>query len=270
MATKIKAEWTGVIAVDPFELDCRLTPAIGRVKPLPIVEVHFGCHTVLTPPKTKEAGAEAQEEKDTEAVCVREQIFCPKCQRPLKTDEIGCGIDMASGVVQITDAEIASLKFEPTKRVFSQFIPDNDPTLETIGFSRRLHVYPKPASVDSYFNIFHLLRDSNSLGFIPLIVIKRVPNVAVIRPLEIPAVIFGQKRLCLVVDILNDTDRLRDPAEFPDFTPIAAVPDFKRLAQPMADTMKNAKPLDPERCVSPRRAKIKAIINAAVARSLKR
>ena len=265
------AEWTGVIVVGPYELDCRLFSAFGRAKPLPLRFVHKNCHTVLDEIRAeKEELQERVEAEELSSVQVREQLFCPKCQRSLKTDEISRGVETESGIIEVSEAEIATLEFKPTKRVTAELIEANDPAIEAVGFGRRLYVFPKPSALGIYANIYYMLRDSKRAGFISSLVIKRKPKVVDLRPLTIPSVIFDQDRPILIVDMLNDTDRLKDPAEFLDYPRSLPAANFAVLAQPIAEAQKSFKPLDPERCVNPKRLVIKEIVKQAVARSFKR
>ena len=265
------AEWTGVIVVGSYNLDCRLFSASGRARPLPIEYVHTRCHTTLS-----EAVSEEKEKEEVEVseelplVQVREQLFCPKCQRPIKTDEVGRGIETEAGVIEVSEAEMETLKFEPTKRVTAELIQADDPAIEAVGFGRRLIILPKPAAVDTYASIYYMLRESRRIGFISLLVIKRKPNVAVLRSLTVPSVVFGREYPILFLDMLNDTDCLKDPADFPDYPASLPSPNFAVLAQPIAEAQKIETKLDPERCVNPERLKLKEIIKRAVARSLKK
>lgn len=265
------AEWTGVIVVGSYNLDCRLFSAFGRARPFPIKYVHTRCHTTLS-----EAVPEKKEKKEIEVseklppVQLREQLFCPKCNRALKTDEVGRGIETEAGVIEIPEAEIETLKFGPTKRVTTELIQVDDPAIESVGFGRRLYVFPKPAAVDTYANIYYMFRESRRIGFISPLVIKGKPNVVVIRPLTIPSIIFGREYPILVLDVLNDTDCLKDPAEFPDYPAFLPSPNFAVLAQPIAEAQKIEATLDPERCVNPQRLRLKEIVKRVVARSIKK
>jgi non-homologous end joining protein Ku len=263
------AEWTGVIVVGPFELDCRLFSAFGRAKPFPIRFLHKNCHTVLEEVRLEKSEEEKPPEKLPPAQ-VREQFFCPKCQKPLRADEIGHGIETTSGVVEISEADVAALKFEPEKRLTAELILADDPAIEAIGFGRRLHVLPKPAAVDAYANIYYLLRESKRFGFISSLVIRGKPNVAILRPLTIPSVIFGVERRVLALDILNDTDCLKDPAEIPDYPASLPGLNLAILAQPLAEAQKINRWLNPESCINPKRLRLKGIIRRAVERSLKK
>jgi non-homologous end joining protein Ku len=263
------AEWTGVIVVGPFELDCRLFSAFGRAKPFPIRFLHKNCHTVLEEVQPEKSEEEKPRGK-LPGVQVREQFFCPKCQKPLRADEIGQGIETTSGIVEISEADIAALRFEPKKQLTAELILADDPTIEAIGVGRRLYILPKPAAVDIYANIYYLLRESKRFGFISPLVIKGKPNVAILRPLTIPSVIFGVERRVLVLDILNDTDCLKDPAEIPDYP--AFLPDLNLaiLARPLAEAQEINKKLNPERCINPKRLRLKEIIRRAIECSLRK
>lgn len=269
---KAAAEWTGVISIGPFILDCRLFSAFGKAKPFPLRYVHTNCHTVLEEVEEKEARESPVEEVVAKlpAVQVREQFFCPKCQRPLRTDEIGRGLETEAGIIEVSEAEIASLEFEPTKQLKTELIQADDPAIEAVGFGRRLYVVPKPAATGVYSAVFYMLRESRRIAFISPLIIKRKTYITVLRPLEIPEVIFGKKRQLLVVDVLNDTDQLKDPAELPDYPSALLEPSMAELSQPIAEAQKVAARLDPERCINPKRLKLKEIIKKAVARSLTR
>ena len=288
MATS--AEWTGVIVVGLYNLDCRLFSAFGKARLFPIKYVHTECHTAISEPvpekkeekeievseelpqvQISEAVPEKKDEKEElSSVQVREQLFCPKCQRPIKTDEVGRGIETEAGIIEVPEAEIATLKFEPTKKVIAELIQADDPAIEAVGFGRRLYVFPKPAALEDYASIYYILRESKRVGFISSLVIKQKPHVAVLRPLNIPAVVFGREYPILVSDVLNDTDCLKNPAEFPDYPAFLPSLNLAALAQPIAEAQKIGTKLDPERCVNPKRLKLKEIIKRAVALSLKK
>lgn len=272
------AEWIGVIVVGAYNLDCRLFSAFGRARPFPIKLVHTKCHTDLgeeipTKEKEKDEGKKflnLGKKPSVQAVQVREQLFCPKCKRPIKTDEVGRGIETETGVIEVPEAELETLKFEPTKRVTAELIQADDPAIEAVGFGRRLYVFPKPAAVEAYANIYYILRESKRVGFISSLVIKQKPYVAVVRSLTVPSVVFGREYPILFLDMLNDTDCLKDPADFPDYPASLPSPNFAVLAQPIAEAQKIETKLDPERCINPKRLKLKEIIKRAVARSLKK
>jgi len=267
------AEWIGVIVVGAYNLDCRLFSAFGRARPFPIKLVHTKCHTDLgeeIPTEEKEKKDKGKKLPSVQAIQVREQLFCPKCQRPIKTDEVGRGIETETGVIEIPEAELETLKFGPTKKVTAELIQADDPAIEAVGFGRRLYVFPKPAAVDTYANIYYMLRESRRIGFISPLVIKQKPYVAVLRSLTVPSVVFGREYPILFLDMLNDTDCLKDPADFPDYPASLPSPNFAVLAQPIAEAQKIETKLDPERCINPKRLKLKEIIKRAVARSLKK
>jgi hypothetical protein len=263
------AEWTGVIVVGPFELDCRLFSAFGRARPFPIRFLHKNCHTVL-----EEVWPEKSEEEESPerlpGVQVREQFFCPKCQKPLRADEVGRGIKTASGIVEISEADIAALKFEPKKRLTAELILADDPVIEAIGFSRRLYVIPKPAAVNDYANIYYLLEKSKRFGFISPLVIKGKPNVAIIRPLTIHPDIFGAERRVLALDILNDADCLKDPAEIPDYPAFLPYLNLDVLASPLAKAQEVYRRLNPKICINPRRLRFMEITRRAVEQSFRK
>ena len=268
---KTTAEWTGVFVVGSFELDCRLFGATGRAKPLPLKMVHIDCKTVL-----EEEAAEPIEEEEKpklEAAApieTREQIFCSKCQIPLRADQIGRGIETEVGTILLLETELNSLEFQPAKRVTAELIAADDPTLTATGFGRRLYVMPKPAAIKTWNQIFHVLKESQRVGFLNPIVIKRKANVGILRPLVVPAVVFGEERAILVLDILNDTDCLKDPASVPDYPRILPPINVAELAKPIADAQAATGRLDPERCVNPKRIQIKEVLTQAMKRSIRR
>jgi len=273
---KTTAEWSGVIVVGSFELDCRLFGATGRAKPLPLKMVHIDCKTVLEEKAAEPEAAEPIEEEkkpEPEAAApieAREQIFCPKCQKALKSDEIGRGIETAVGTILLLEAELKSLEFEPAKRVTAELIAADDPTLTATGFGRRLYVMPKPAAVRAWDQVFHVLKESQRVGFINPIVIKRKANVGILRPLVVPAVVFGEERAILVLDMLNDTDCLKDPASVPDYPRTLPPVNVAELAKPIADAQAATDGLNPERCVNPKRIQIKRVLRQAMERSLRK
>lgn len=269
---KVSAEWVGVIVVGSFEMDCRLFSARGKAKPFPVRFVHTSCHTALEGIEVEEKERETEEKVvvSTEVVGVREQFFCPRCQRLLKTDEVSRGVETESGIIEISETEFEALKFATVKRVTAELINVDDMAIEAVGLGRRLYVMPKPSGISTYALVYRMLYESRRFGFISPFTIKEKPNVAVLKPLEIPETIFGKKRTVLVLDILNDTDRLKDPAELPDFFGDLPKVDIATLAQPIAEAQKVTARLDPGRCVNPKRRKLKEIVRQSLARSLKR
>lgn len=269
----VSAEWTGVIEVNQEELDCRLFSVSGKPKPFPLRKIHVQCKTLLEEPKKPEAEESEAEEKEIITVSglieVREQINCPRCNIALKTDEIGHAVETDAGLTPITDIELESLKFERKKRVRAEFINVNDPSIAAIGIGRRLYVFPKPGALLTYFNVFHILQESNTAGFIPELIIKKTAYPAIIHPLSMPEVVFGAPRKVLVVDVLRDSDTLKDPGNFPDFPKQIPPPDVSKLAQQIADAQSTAHPLDPERCVNLKRQRLKNILKEKMRKALR-
>ncbi len=226
--------------------------------------MHKSCHTVLE----IEEKEQAEPSLTRPSVQVRKQPFCPKCQQWLKTDEISKTIEMTSGILTLSDTELESLKFESTKRIEAELIQANDPVLESIGFGRRLYVMPKAGALPEYSNIWYLLFRSQRLGFFPCLVIKEKPNVAVIKPLNIPEVVFGKPYQILVVDILNDTDCLKSPTELPDSFSELLPFDASRLTQPIVAAQEIETTLGPERCINPKRRRLREIARQVLIRSL--
>lgn len=278
MATKKpSAEWTGVIEVmlSPGEslinLDCRLFSAKGRPSPLPLRQVHVDCATAIREKDVPddEVG-ESEKTYEHGAVETRLQPFCAKCSRYLKSDEISRAIETSVGPIQITEEDAESLKFKGLKTVMADLISAEDPAIEAVGVDRRFIVLSKPDSQKAYGMLFTVLLESKTLAFIPTIVIKGKPRVAILRPLTIPEVIFGGVRKLLVLDALSDTGALKDPARFSDyqseFTPV----DQQTAKMAVAAAQKSAGRLNPERCIDPKRQKAAEIAKRAVARSVGR
>ena len=268
----VSAEWTGVIEVNQEELDCRLFSVSGKPKPFPLKKIHVRCKTPLEAPKEFEMEEKEEFVKETrerKPIEVRIQITCPTCGIALKEDEIGHAVETDAGLTPITDIELESLKFERKKRVRAEFIDVNDPSISAIGIGRRLYVFPKPGALLTYFNVFHILQESNAAGFIPELVIKRAAYPAIIHPLSIPEVVFGALRKVLVVDVLRNSDTLKDPGDFPDFPKQIPPPDVSKLAQQIADAQSTTHPLDPERCVNPKRQRLKNLLKEKMRKALK-
>ena len=270
------AEWTGVIELGCQELDCRLFSASGRAKPFPLRMIHLKCKTPLKPfqkPEREkiEEREETPEEKveETKPVEVRAQIYCPTCNIALKADEIGRAAETDAGLILLTDVELESLEFKKEKRVKAEFIDINDLSITAIGAGRRLYVFPKPAAVQVYFNVFHILQESNTAGFIPELVIKKAAYPAMLRPLSFPEPVFGALRQVLIVDVLRDSDTLKDPGDFPDFPQQIQPLDVSQLAQQIADAQSAKRPLEPERCVNPKRQRFKDLLKRKMKEALK-
>lgn len=264
------AEWSGVIEIVGEELDCRLFSATGRARPLPLRLVHARCRTTLEEEKEEQGKPEVEEEKREEPppAEAREQLYCPKCAMAIKADEIGRVVDSGEGFLDITEAELASLQFETGKRVRAEIVRADDPAIAAIGIARRLYLFPKPASLPGYANVFHVLKETGLAGFLPDLVIKKRPAPAVLRLTVIPEAVFGAGREALTVSVLEDTDKLKDPAAFPDYPREIPSLDAAALAKPMAEAQAAARPLDPERCVNPRRKRLKTILLEKMKRKL--
>lgn len=267
------AEWTGVVVLGGKELDCRLFSALGHAKPLPLKLVHTTCRTRLEAPPEAAARREPEETEapETPALAqVGQQLHCPRCARPLKADEVSRAVETEAGLILLRDDELASLTFQTAKRVVAEFIRADDEAVDAVGYSRRLFILPKPAALETYGQVFAILHTSQRLGFVSPWVVKGKAQVAVIRPLVVPPVIFGAERRLLVVDMLNDTDRCKDPALLPGYP--GSLPELKlaALAEPIAEAQRVTAALDPERCVNPKRRRLKAIIQQALIRALQR
>lgn len=267
----ISAEWTGVIEFGGEELDCRLFSVSGKPKPFPLRLIHVKCKTPLIPPPKPEMGEEEAKVKVEVMgpVGVREQINCPTCGIALKADEIGRAAETEAGLISLADEELKSLEFEKKKRVKAEFIDGNDSSIAAIGIGRRLYVFPKPAAIQTYYNVFHILRESSTAGFIPELVIKKAAYPAILRPISIPEVVFGAPRQVLVVEVLRDSDALKDPGDFPDFPKEIPPPNISQLAKQIADAQSGMRSLETERCINPKRQRLKALLKKKVYQALK-
>lgn len=266
------AEWTGVIELGREELDCRLFSGSGRAKPFPLRMIHIKCKTplkTLQKPEIEEREEIAKGVEGVRPVEVREQINCPICGIALKADEIGRAAETDAGLIPLTDVELKSLEFKKKRRVKAEFINANDPLIIAIGAGRRLYVFPKPAARQTYFNVFHILRESNTAGFIPELVIKKTAYPAILHSLTIPKEVFGATRQELVVDVLRDSDTLKDPGDFPDFPREIPPIDVSQLAKQIADAQSALHPLEPERCVNPKRRRFKDLLKKKMREALK-
>lgn len=266
------AEWTGVIELGAEELDCRLFSASGRAKPFPLKMIHLKCKTILEPPKMvkteeEEAKPLEVEEKLTPAE-VREQINCPRCGIALKTDEIGRAAETNAGLILLAEEELESLEPKKEKRVKAEFVDASDPCIFAIGIGRRLYVFPKPAAVQSYCNIFHILNESKTAGFIPELVIKKIAYPAILQPILIPEAIFGAERQVLVVDVLRDSEILKDPADFPDFIRKMPSLNVAQMAKQISEAQQKKRPLNPELCVNPKRKRLKELLRKTMKKAL--
>lgn len=272
------AEWTGVIELGRQALDCRLFSASGKAKPFPLRMIHIKCKTPLKSfqkPEREKTEEEEREEtpeeeiEETKPVEVRGQIYCPTCNLALKADEIGRAAETEAGLILLTDIELESLEFKKEKRVRAEFIDSNDPAITAIGSGRRLYVFPKPAAVQVYSNVFHILQESKTAGFIPELVIKKTAYPAMLRPLSFPEVVFGALRQGLIVDVLRDSDTLKDPGDFSDFPQQIQPLDVSQLAQQIAEAQSARRPLEPERCVNPKRQRFKDLLKRKMREALK-
>ena len=270
---KPSAEWTGVMTVRigtaELPLDCRLVSVKGKPTPLPLRQVHTNCDTAIKEDGGAEKFTEEQEDIEEGAVELRTQPYCPKCNRALQSDEITKAIETNVGLIQVTEADAGLLNFLPTKSVSVELITANDPAIETIGIDRSFFVFPKPAARDTYAKTFFVLQESGVIGFIPTIVIKRKPRVAILRPMVYPQIIFGSERKCLLLDLLNDSGKLKDPARFADYPGEFSKP-LTDLTTIVVEARKIAGRLDPERCIDPKRQRAAEIAKRVVARSVGR
>lgn len=274
MATA-SAEWTGVIEIGGIEVDCRLFSAFGKPTPLPLILTHTPCHTNLGPVKDKPKKEENESKRLTKdepvEAPVRQQFSCPKCGKTIPSDEVGHGVETRSGIIELTRQVLTQLEFPATKRLSAFLVKADDPSLQAIGFGRRLYVLPKPGWQEHYVNAFYMLQQSGTLGFIPLFPLKKKANIAVIRPLTIPAEFFGTERRILAMEMLNDSDCLKDPAyESPDFIGEMPSPNLADLAQPVARAQIGAINIRPEQCINPKRARLKELIKTLVKASLEK
>lgn len=279
---KPSASWTGVITLlsEPnLILDCRLFSATGKAMPLALRQVHADCHTLIQeeaekeepgkiapPPEAAEKTAEKEPEPTAE---VRLQFYCPKCQRYLRTDEVGRAIETPAGAIQINEADYEALKFQPTKNVSAELI-EADPLIDAVGIDRRFYVFPKPEGLDIYGKVIFLLQETRRVGFISEMVIEKKARVAVLQPLTFPKAIFGEQRLALVVDTLVDTGCLKDPAQFLDYPRTPAMPQATDMAKSIVHAQEKAGRLDPERCIDPRRRRLAELVRVKITQTLKR
>lgn len=256
------AVWTGVIVVGTLELDCRLFSSLKKAELLSLRTVHKSCHTILDLRDEREKPAEPLPIQVPARV--QTQPFCPKCQQRLNTDEIGKAIETPSGIFELSEEELTSLEFESTKRVQAELIQANDPVLETIGFGGRLYVMPKAGTLSEYANVWHVLYQSQRVGFISCLVIKKKPNVGIIKPLDIPETVFGKHYQVLVVDILNNTDCLKNPTELLDSFDALPPLDASKLAQSIAAAQNTKTELDPKHCGNPKQRRLKEIVRQKI------
>ena len=267
------AEWTGVIELGKEELDCRLFSASGKAKPFPLKMIHLKCKTPLASakkvkPEEEEKEEEVESAEKTALVETREQINCPSCRIALKADEIGRAAETDAGLILLAEEELESLEPKKEKRVRADFVDASDPCIFAIGIGRRLYVFPKPAAVQSYCNIFHILNESKTAGFIPELVIKKIAYPAILQPILIPEAIFGAKRQVLVVDVLKDSEILKDPIDFPDYITEIPLINVWQLAQQIAEAQQRKHSLNPELCVNPKRKRLKELLRKKVRRAL--
>lgn len=275
MAKSANAEWVGVLVVGPYELDCRLFAATGWAKPFPLKDVHADCRTTLDVPKQRREepsnGDEAPSGTTDEptATETREQLYCPKCQRALKADEVSKAAETDAGLITLTETDVASLSFAPVKRAVTEFALLDDSALAATGVDRRFWVFPKPAALETYAKVWTLLIEARLVALVPLLVLKRKPYIGVLRPLILPADFFGEERRLLVLDTLMDTDRLKDPARFPDYPRGFPILGMGTMAQPIADAQASLRPFDPSRCINPLRMRLKGLVKAALERAVR-
>lgn len=278
MAKKPRAAWTGVLAFPELgvELDGWLHASQRRGRtPLPVIMIHTNCKTSLAPPSVgaQREGDEAEKEEkgETEATpptpaAAVASLHCPRCNRPVKADEIGRAVETETlGLVPITEAEYRGLKAEAAKRVEARLIADPASVIASLGLGRRLWVFPKPSSVTEYYLLYQALRQSGRVGFVPEIVIQRRPYVLTIRPLETDPAVHGTRLSVLVADEFNDTDTLRSPAEF-DLLPASLPPLDGTVLQHLADRAAAVTAtIALDACVNPERRKFRDLIARKVA-----
>lgn len=279
----VKAAWTGVVVVGDIRLDCGLYPATERPVPLPLVEIHNACITQL-PLKVAEEGVKPEQAEAEEAgavepepkpeVSIQDIPHCPTCERDLKSDEVGKGVFTSGGLIKLTPTQLETLKFEPTKTINMELVElteGNKSIINEIGFSRRLYVIAKPKSEEGYREIYTLFRRTPYVGFLPLIVISRKPNVAVMRAARIPKAVFGAEREVLIVDVLNNSATIRDPRSIRGFLDNLKIAELEiKEAITKVEKVARVRNLDPERCIDPARQQLEKIIKTAVTEAMRR
>ena len=283
---KPTANWIGVITLlakdmPIAELDCRLYSATGDPKPLALSQVHAECLTAIGE-KKKEAKKQvvvAEEKKPSPEeepslqvtpTEMRHEPYCPKCGRFLKTDEVSRAIETETGSVKITEVELAGLTFAPTKAVTAKLFSGNG-AITAIGVDRRFFVFPRATSLEAYGVAIYALKATGGVGFIEEIVIDKKSRVGVLRPLNLPKVLFGREDEILVFDTLVDTGSLKDPRSFPDYpqtTP--ALANKSQLDKTIGRLAGKLAAVDPEKCIDPKRQRLAALARKKLEEALAR
>lgn len=296
MAT-LPAEWTGVIKFGTFELDCRLFSANGKAQEYPMKMVHILCHTeaslkpdapsdsvymsvdkatvLVGGDKDDETLELTQEYGSAEADVVasvnsNEQMYCPHCQKYLKSTEMGTAVQTDIGLIAVSQNELDILEFKPCKLAPAHFMYADDSAIDTIGVARWLYVIPKPTALQSYANLYHSMVATGHVGFIPLLIIKRKPRVAILKPMNIPDTIFGARRELLAVGLLTDTDTLRDPASVPGYFGVLPKASTEDGIMVIEDILKNVIHLDIDRCINPKRRMLRELIIKRISQVMKK
>ncbi len=261
-------EWRGTIAIGLLEIGARAHPAFGKPAAPTIYPVHRDpCMSpaeakAAKKPKKGDKQRTAPPEDDQPRGRVQSQSACIRCGKDLRPDEICFEVTMPKGqTVQLEPDDLDAMTFEKSTRVAAKQIPADDPTVAALGFARRLYLFPEPASVETYWELFAVLQKMNLIGFIPFVALKSDrAYVAVVRPLVILPELFGEEsgtgkpRKVLVLDCLGDTDTLKDPRNFPDCPGETEITRL-RLSHLVATTdQSEVTRANPEECVNPRTA----------------
>jgi len=252
-----KAAWVGVLVIGGNKLDCRLFSMNRRANRYPVVMVHRECNTVLNSDIS-----EKQERQIPVRTKINQQPFCPVCQRPVKTDEIGRALITNKGIIFLSDAELDGLKPKPSKRFEADhFIPLDDPMIQVVGIGRRFYVLPKPAAVGTYSEIFYNLENARAAAFIPEMVIGKSGHPAIVRPFIFPEEVFGVPRQVLLLELLKDSDTLVDPGPIMSFRSESSQhPNFREII----NVEMSKRSLHPKNCVDPSYHRLKNLVKGKI------
>ncbi len=281
--TPPKPEWTGTIQVGPFKFDARGYSSSGKADVPIIYKVHVTCKNPLpapeakadnTPavtasqapkedPKNTDTKGRGKGKKDTQPTDqVQEEstpeptptlavakLICPACHIEIPTNEIGDAIIAEGVIVLLTEADKDSLRFEKTR--LASGVYTSDAGLEMIGSSRRFYLFPSGIeSLKTYWDLYKVLDATKLVAFFPTFILKDTPLSAVIRAMRLDPVFFGVQHTLLVLDLLNDSETLKDPTIFKEF--FGAIPALTggELAEEITDARRSARTIDPTECIN--------------------
>lgn len=278
-----KPEWMGTIQVGPFKFDARGYSSSGKADVPVIYKVHVTCKNPLPAPEVKtdsasETSASQTPKEDSKNTDTKSRgkgkkdaqvtdqtseentpestptlaiakLICPACHIEIPTNEIGDAIIAQGVIVLLTEADKESLRFEKTK--LASGVYTSDAGLEMIGSSRRFYLFPSGIeSLRTYWDLYKVLDATKLVAFFPTFVLKDTPLSAVIRAMRLDPVFFGVQHTLLVLDLLNDSETLKDPSIFKEF--FGGIPTLTggELAEEITDARRSARTINPTECIN--------------------